>query len=224
MVPLNDQASVEVEAQKWGSLWGVGGKYTACLDGPFGPPPAQLLVVHLMIAIMSFPVHTGLGCDNVSPRAFARLPEEALLAFARLLMAIELVGSWPTLFRLVLIVLLPKADGGKRPIGLLPTPIRIWMRARASTARAWEALHARPCLFGGAGMGAQRAAWNVAYRAEHASLSKLSFGEGLLDIVKETRRIKWRTRRFLDSNIVDRELEKTFVEVIGDELTISDCL
>ena len=70
----------------------------------------------------------------------------------------ELAGSWASVLDLVLIVLLPKPEGGFRPIGLFPTVVRIWMRARVCVARAWEAAHALPCLFGGAGMGAQRAA------------------------------------------------------------------
>ncbi len=39
-----------------------------------------------------------------------------------------------------------------------------WIANRAfpsSFVQAWEAAHALPCLFGGAGMGAQRAAWEA---------------------------------------------------------------
>ena len=70
----------------------------------------------------------------------------------------------------VIIVLLPKPAGGLRPIGLFPTTIRIWMRVRLPIAQAWEAEHASPSLFGGKGMGAQRAAWTAAFKAEVAAL------------------------------------------------------
>ena len=50
-----------------------------------------------------------------------------------------------------MIVLIPKSDGGRRPIGLFPTLVRIWMRIRAARATRWEAATDRPCLYGGAG-------------------------------------------------------------------------
>ena len=58
----------------------------------------------------------------------------------------------------VLIVLLPKADGGRRPIGLFATIIRVWMRSRVIIARKWEESTEQSWTFGGKGKGAQRAA------------------------------------------------------------------
>ena len=77
--------------------------------------------------------------DAIQPRALLRLSDEALDALCRLLMAIELHGEWPEAIRDILIVLLPKSDGGRRPIGLLPTVVRVWMRARGPVVRAWRA-------------------------------------------------------------------------------------
>ena len=85
---------------------------------------------------------------------------------------------------LVLIVLLPESDGGLRPIGLFPTVIRLWMRARVCIARAWESLNHLPRLFGGVGMGAQRAAWQAAFAAELAALKCQDHVQVLLDLVK----------------------------------------
>lgn len=44
-------------------------------------------------------------------------------------------------------------------------------------------------MHGGAGMGAQRAACNVAFRAEHAALSKEICGQSLVDIVKALKKV-----------------------------------
>ena len=63
------------------------------------------------------------------------------------------------------------------------------MRARADLTRTWEAAHALPCLYGGAGMGAQRAAWQVSYRAEVAARNRLEYGQTLLDLVKAFEKI-----------------------------------
>ena len=64
-------------------------------------------------------------------------------------MAIEKVGEWPAALDLVLSVLLAKGDGGYRPIGLFPTVMRVWMRARATQARAWEAINHSNDVYGG---------------------------------------------------------------------------
>ena len=144
----------------------------------------RLVVQMLVLAALTFPAGTGLGADNIAPRAFARLSSEALTALATILMAAEALGDWGDAVALVLIVLLPKPDGGLRPIGLFASVIRLWSRARADIGRAWQAANSIPALFGGAGMGAQRAAWTIAARSEAAAAGALDTALGLLDLVK----------------------------------------
>ncbi len=182
--PLCDQAAVEAEADTWASLWAEGAQYQLTFDLEHEAPPAALQVDVVRRSAMSFPAHTGLGCDNIAPRAIARLSFSLLCWLCNLFAAAERLGQWPGLFRLVLIVLIPKSDGGRRPIGLFPTLVRIWMRARSEIARAWEARHQLPSLFGGQGMGAQRAAWQISFRAEAAARDRLSYAQALLDLVK----------------------------------------
>ena len=92
----------------------------------------------------------------MAPRAVGRLPERARLMITVILLAAEALGCWASALELVRIVLLPKPGGGLRPIGLFPTSIRIWVRARALIARAWAVAHDIPTVFGEAGKGAQR--------------------------------------------------------------------
>ena len=66
----------------------------------------------------TFGIHTGLGWDNVHPRALLRCSAQAIVALLRLLMLAELLGAWPTTIGCVLIAFLPKLDGGRRPLGL----------------------------------------------------------------------------------------------------------
>jgi hypothetical protein len=188
LVPLNDQATVEVEADIWAERWNEKEEYNVRFPRDM-PPPQELYAHEVRWASSTFPMHTGVGQDNKSPRAYCRLSEKALLALVRLLLLFELMGNWPAVLRLVLIVLIPKSDGGKRPIGLFPSPIRIWWRARAVVARRWEAAQARPSLFGGAGNGALRAAWNVSFAAEAACNSGRAYGQALLDLVKAFEKI-----------------------------------
>eukprot|EP00975_Prorocentrum_lima_P059075 12389603-Prorocentrum_lima.AAC.1 len=46
----------------------------------------------------------------------------------------------------VMIVYLPKPDGGQRPIGLLPSIARLWGRIQVPVAKAWEISHRLPCF------------------------------------------------------------------------------
>ena len=117
-------------------------------------------MVHaLKAAAASFPLQAGVGADSIAPRALLRLSDDALNALASFISKIEQCGECGDALDLVLIVLLAKSDGGLRPIGLFPTIIRVWMRARVAHARAWEAANASKQLYGSAGMGAQIAAW-----------------------------------------------------------------
>ena len=183
-IPLSDQAMVNLEAEKWASLWLESEDY---VQPEFGVPPdalAELMPNAISLAANSFPMGTGLGADNISPRAISRLSAAAILALATIFMAFETNGSWCEALNLVLIVLLPKSDGGLRPIGLFPTVIRIWFRSRIGLARAWEHSHCVPGVFGGVGSSAQHAAWQAAFVAESAALSSLDHVQGLLDLVK----------------------------------------
>jgi len=182
--PLCDQADVEAEADTWARLWLEDHGYPCCIDPSGTPPLVPLMPWALRRAALTFPAGTGLGSDNIAPRALCRLSDAAVGALCKLLAAMELLGNWAAAWRIVLIVLLPKPDGGRRPIGLFPMILRLWMRARCYAARAWEAAHARPCIYGGAGMGAQRAAWQVAFRAENAALMQEQYAQALLDLVK----------------------------------------
>ena len=173
LVPLSEQAAVDAECSKWASLWKEGECYNAPDFGQLSEEPLQLLSVWaIRQAAATFPSGTGLGADNISPRAMSRLSDEGVAALSHIYSRLEAMGEWTAVLNLVLIVLLPKLDGGLRPIGLFPTLIRLWMRARVWIARKWEAEHSLPCVYGGVSMGAHRAAWCENFSAEFAGNAK----------------------------------------------------
>lgn len=57
----------------------------------------------------------------------------------RLQLHSEMEGRWPDSVGISIIVLIPKSEGGYRPIGLLPWAVRLWMRCRRNTIQQWEA-------------------------------------------------------------------------------------
>ena len=183
LTPLCDQAVVENECNGWVKLW-LEGVETEKLDWDDIPQLPDITPDELRLAAASFPRDTGLGSDNISPRALLRLSDEAMEALATLLSKMERTGTWTKELNLVLVVLLAKPDGGFRPIGLLPTIIRVWMRARTAQIRAWENGTFSKELYGGKGMGAQRAAWVEAFSAEAAVLEQEEQAQALLDLTK----------------------------------------
>ena len=232
VAPLGMQAATEREADAWARLWAEGSAYIA----PHFPllrseHPGPIQPSMLRAACRSFPADTGLGADALQPRALLRLSDAAIRALCVLLMAAELHGRWPALVRMVMIILLPKPDGGRRPIGLLPTLVRVWMRARGPLARAWRSTLGRDYIYGGAGKGAQRAAWMQAARAEIAHMEARCYGVVLVDLVKAFERVPharvahaaarcgypmWVLRLSLDAYRMDRT-------VVIDDMLAHDC-
>ena len=189
LTPLCDQASLEQEANGWAHLWDEGAEYENVISDAEITTLADLTISDIRLAAMSFPIDTGLGPDNIAPRALARLSDQALASLINVLHLVEKKGKWPEELDLVMIVMLPKPDGGSRPIGLFPTLIRIWMRARSTQARDWEAANDNKALYGGAGMGAQKAAWITAFNAESACLGGNHHAQALFDLVKAFEKI-----------------------------------
>ncbi len=184
-VPLSVQATVDSEARDWGELWDTQGR-TADVAWPadLGAPPQRPSVAHLRAALRSFPQATGLAWDSWHPRSLLRLSDERLGQFLDLLMEAEARGCWPPELGFVSVVLLPKPEGGFRPIGLFPWAVRIWMRVRRGAVDNWEADNERAYFHAGRGKGAHVAAWKQATRAEHAAALKVSFAQLLLDLQK----------------------------------------
>ena len=80
--------------------------------------------------------------------------------------------------------------GGRRPKGLLPSVIRLWMCARLDVVRIWQLEHERYYLYAGSMKGANVAAWKQAARAEWASYhASVDYVSNLLDLVKAFERV-----------------------------------
>ena len=116
---------------------------------------------------------------------------ELLKLLVVILLECERIGCWPKGIALVLIALLEKTGGGFRPIGLMPTTPRLWMRCRRKCAKIWEARNPRPWLYAGKGKGANVAAFIQAAAAERAAALRpaVEYAQALLDLVKAFDRV-----------------------------------
>ena len=185
--PLDQQGTVNTEADKW-IAHGVPPQITWPLQlGERLPVPS---VDDLRAACAQFPAGTGLGWDGLHPRALMRLSDASLHTLTLILMVAEQLGRWPTHIGVVVIALLAKTDGGFRPIGLFPSPIRVWMRLRLSVAQRWQAKNDRDYFYAGESKGATVATWKQAARAELAAATPgAEYGAGLPDLVKAFERV-----------------------------------
>ena len=98
---MSNQQTVDKEMEEWGSRWQVGSKYrlddNRADSDAFDSLPLAVLPTptpeQIIAACLTFPAGTGLGADNISPRAIARLPHDhLLLLLARILTAAEAKG------------------------------------------------------------------------------------------------------------------------------------
>lgn len=188
--PMGSQAEADEQRMGCGAQWAVNRPRTE----PEWPAVVASQIPELTVqmfcqACMTYPVGTGLGWDQVHPRALTRLTARVLLQLVFCLLAADTSGQWPQLVGWVIIVHLPKPDGGRRPIGLIPFLPRIWSRTRRAIASKWEAQNSRAYLYGGAGKGAEVAAWRQAARAEIAAANADHYAQGLL--VKAYERIPY---------------------------------
>ena len=76
--PATEQQAVDIEARRWAEQWRTGSPYDAPVFPDIGVAPPPLAARCLADAAASFPAGTGLGADNLAPRALARLPPDGL--------------------------------------------------------------------------------------------------------------------------------------------------
>ena len=86
----------------------------------------------------SFKAKTGVGLDEITPNQFAWLSDELIGAMLRLYGEIEKQAVWPQQLSTALIHLIPKDTGGRRPIGIIASFARIWMKCRKEEIAAVE--------------------------------------------------------------------------------------
>ena len=107
----------------------------ALLHGVRGAPSHQSQDISR--AARSFKARTSIGVGSFPPRALQWLSSPLFLAAADFLNLVEATGDWPTAVSGVLLFLIPKPSGGRRPVAVMATIARIWEKARRPTIRQW---------------------------------------------------------------------------------------
>ncbi len=183
-VTANPGAVVEVERAKWEALWRPAHVEDRQPTWGRTAPLRRPTVEQFRRAARKFPRKTGVGVEGILPADFDALDDEGVAVCIEVMLACEAVGHIPDIIALVIVRLIPKRDGGRRPIGLLPSLYRIWAKIRAGEVRDWERKWARDYFAAGPGKSAEAAAWRSALRAELATASNASSASVLWDLLK----------------------------------------
>ena len=183
--PMNKQQSVDHEAEVWADIWHEGlTEFATQWPEVLGARLPPITVATFREACNTFRNAVGLGWDKMHPKALARCSDFAIRCIICMLAMAEKLGRWPESIGVILVVLIPKSDGGRRPIGLFPTLIRVWMKTRLAIAQEWVAANEREYLYAGPGKGAEVAAWKQGMLAEAAKSIEASYASSLLDLVR----------------------------------------
>ena len=181
------QAVLDHDLIAWRKIWTRMGDAPSApwrgapLSGPRLPP---ITAADLESASRTFSPDTGIGCDGFPPRAIAGLSTPLRGCIAQFLNYVEETGYWPTAVATALIHLILKSDGGRRPIGVLPTIVRVWERARKPIVQKWIRDNARKYDWATQGRSSEGAVWHQALLDEAATADRLSSASTLTDLEK----------------------------------------
>ena len=159
-------------------------------DAPWRHAPLKastltpLTAQDIWTAARSFSSTTSVGCDGFPPRALADLSTPLRDCIAQFLNLAEQTGKWPSSVEASLIHLIPKPEGGRRPIGVLPSIVRVWERARKETVQRWVGEHARSYDWATQGRSSEGAVWYQSLVDEGAAADGHSSATVLMDLSK----------------------------------------
>ena len=183
------QELVELKAKPWKELWlPDGAEFLPLLQLPLeeralpGPLPDPEEFRGL---IRSYRWSTAIGCDHWAPRSLAMLSDQLIKDLVELCAAMILHGVMPTQLSLLLVVLIPKTEGGERPIGIFPTVLRLLDRwYRWSYGAQWLKRQPSRGFFGARGSTVEDAVWRQGLLAEWSHAVGKHSATYLLDIRK----------------------------------------
>ena len=164
--PIHPLDRAEQERDKWAALWGREAPHTAaetrdwCRDlAPDRPQLSEDVAKvdgPLLAKMAGDSKHKSAGLDGWAGTMLVRLPACFWDALASLWNSALDCGSLPAAWTQIRVSLIPKTDGGHRPLAVASVLWRIVGKAVISRLRSWQLEWAHPALIGampGRGMG-----------------------------------------------------------------------
>ena len=166
------QAIVDAERIAWAKIWQnfKGSCDAPCRDADLSADEALpwQTVAEVRRCARRFKATTAVGWDSFVPRWISWLSDDLLGCVIDVFVLIESVGSWPKGIGCSLVHFIPKQAGGRRPIGVLATFIRIWEVMRKPVIWSWRTAIARPFNWAATGRSAESGVWGQSVKDEAA--------------------------------------------------------
>ncbi len=134
--------------------------------------------------MMNLKVNTAIGVDALATRWLRWVSLDLVRAIAVFFHALERLGFWPHQLAAVVIVLIPKKSGGRRPIGIEATMVRWWEKVRRPVVMAWRLRIQRPYDCMAMGIPCEQAVYEQSIRDEALQHEGKVSATALVDVVK----------------------------------------
>ena len=95
-------------------------------------------------AAREFSTHTATSTGGFAMRHFALVSDDAPTLVSQWFKCMEILGTIPQQLRHVLVLLIPKATTGLRPVGIFCALYRLWAKCLTAMAQSRENLNPRP--------------------------------------------------------------------------------
>ena len=188
------QAIAESELSIWASpqIWDAVGtaeenaaRSTDHLWPELMPPPRAVPSIQENRAVSRlFSWRTSTGGDAIHPRMIEAMSDTALRYLGLLQVNVEVVGSIPEIFRLIILFSRRKKSGAYRVVGNLTTFYRIWTRVRLPIVQDWERDRPSDIFWATAGRGADVAVHAAAIQCDVAVSKGRTAAGGQIDVWK----------------------------------------
>ena len=182
------QAIVDYDTQEWKKIWharvdeaSAPWREETIGEEQYLPPPD---IESLRAVARKMKKNMATGVDALPPSTISWLSDELLGKVSCFLSEVERLGVWPTQVAQLLICLIPKDSGGRRPIGLLATIVKVWEQSRKQQVRRWRQGCNREYDWMTSRKGSARAVWTQTVLEEAAKQRGLQSAAVLIDLVK----------------------------------------
>ncbi len=156
---------MEGQRDKYRKLWRPS-QLPFTYDWPERDELPRMTVGRLREVAGTFSNTTSTTYDGFHPRDLSYLSDEALETLATIYATVELAAMWPRQVAMIIASMLPKPQGGFRPIGMAPAVYRLWSKSRRVEADQWERDHSRSFFSACRGNGPLDTVWRLAARQE----------------------------------------------------------
>ena len=143
----NPRDAAELAAKSWSRIWRVHVEELKTGDRPWETPNDEDMSVLLQLevdglsgfdaVVGSFKAKTGIGVDAIHSSMWSRISEMGEQLYTDLLNDVERTLTWPAHVQTLIYFLVPKTPTGERPIGLMPSIVRVWELVRKPTLDQW---------------------------------------------------------------------------------------